>query len=314
MATLLIVAPVFALIAAGYAAVLFRFVSESAHKGISEFAFSIAIPALLFRTIVVSEFPDISPVRMWGAYYGALAIIWIAALAISALLRARREERQDGVVFAIGSVYGNIVMLGIPLVLSALGNEAAGPMALILSVNTPLLWLCGILQMELVSRKRTGSALSVIRPVLTDLARNPLMLAIGFGVVWRFTGLGLTPVVDRTIELLAQAGSPTALIALGINLFRFEVKGEKLSILVMCALKLLAMPAAAFVLAKLLDLPPLAAGVIVLFAAMPTGANAYIFAVQYQRLVNPVSGAVALGTLLAAVTLPVVVWVVAGSR
>ncbi|WP_244550269.1 hypothetical protein [Bradyrhizobium sp. cf659] len=44
---------------------------------------------------------------------------------------------------------------------------------------------------------------------------------------------------------------------------------------------------------------------VVLFAAMPTGANAYIFAVQYQRQVNPVSGAVALGTLLAAVTLPV---------
>lgn len=311
MATMLIVAPVFALIAAGYAAVLFRFVTESAHKGISEFAFSIAIPALLFRTIVVSEFPDVSPYRMWGAYYGALTTIWIAALALSALLRERREDREDGVVFAIGSVYGNIVMLGIPLTLSALGNEAAGPMALILSVNTPLLWLCGILQMELVSRKRTGSPLSVIWPVLTDLSRNPLMLAIGFGVVWRFTGLGLNPVVDRTIELLAQAGSPAALIALGINLFRFEVKGEKLGILVMCALKLMAMPAAAYLLAKLLGLPPNAAGVIVLFAAMPTGANAYIFAVQYQRLVNPVSGAVALGTLLAAVTLPVAVWVVA---
>ncbi|MDF0498109.1 MULTISPECIES: AEC family transporter [Bradyrhizobium] len=91
----------------------------------------------------------------------------------------------------------------------------------------------------------------------------------------------------------------------------FEVKGEKLSILVMCALKLAAMPAAAFGLAKLLDLPPVAAGVIVLLAVMPTRANAYIFAVQYQRLVNPVSGAVALGTLLAAATLPVVVWVVA---
>ena len=204
-----------------------------------------------------------------------------------------------------------VVMLGIPLVLSALGNEAAGPMALILSVNTPLLWLCGTLQMEFVSRKHTDSVLSIIWPVIADLARNPLMLAIGFGVVWRVTGLGLNPVVDRTIELLAQAGSPTALIALGINLFRFEVKGEKLSILAMCALKLAAMPAAAFVLARLLDLPPIAAGVVVLFAAMPTGANAYIFAAQYQRQVNPVSGAVALGTLLAAVTLPVVVWMVA---
>ncbi|MGY4463353.1 AEC family transporter [Bradyrhizobium sp. LB13.1] len=312
MATMLIVAPVFALIAAGYAAVLFRFVSETAHKGISEFAFSIAIPALLFRTIVVSEFSGVSPWRMWGAYYGALALTWIAALALSALLRKRREDREDGVVFAIGSVYGNIVMLGIPLTLSALGNEAAGPMALILSVNTPLLWLCGTLQMELVDRKQTASAASLIVPVLLDLSRTPIMLAIGLGLLWRLTGLGLHPVVDRTVELLAQAGSPAALIALGINLFRFEVKGEKLGILAMSALKLLAMPAAAFVFAKLLDLPPLAAGVVVLFAAMPTGANAYIFAVQYQRLVNPVSGAVALGTLLAAVTLPVVVWVVAG--
>src|SRR5690242_3932501 len=314
MATILIVAPVFALIAAGYAAVLFRFVSETAHKGISEFAFSIAIPALLFRTIVVSEFPDVSPYRMWGAYYGALAITWIAALAISALLRERREDREDGVVFAIGSVYGNIVMLGIPLVLSALGNEAAGPMSLILSVNTPLLWLCGILQMELVSRRRTGPVLSVIRPILTDLAKNPLMLGIGFGVAWRFTGLGLNPVVDKTIELLAQAGSPAALIALGITLFRFEVKGEMGSVAAISALKLLAMPAVAFALAKLLNLPPVVTGVVVLFAAMPTGANAYIFAVQYQRMVNPVSGAVALCTLLAAVTLPVVVMVVAGVR
>jgi len=310
MATVLIVAPVFALIAAGYASVLFRFVSEGAHKGISEFAFSIAIPALLFRTIVVSEFPDVSPWRMWGAYYGALAITWIVALVISALIRERRDSKEDGVVFAIGSVYGNIVMLGIPLVLSALGNEAAGPMSLILSVNTPLLWLCGILQMELVSRKRTGSVLSVIWPILADLAKNPLMLGIGFGVIWRFTGLGLNPVVDKTIELLAQAGSPAALIALGITLFRFEVKGEMGSVAAISVLKLLAMPAVAFALARLLNLPPIVTGVVVLFAAMPTGANAYIFAVQYQRMVNPVSGAVALCTLLAAVTLPVVVMVI----
>src|SRR3954453_4806051 len=225
MATVLIVAPVFSLIAAGYAAVLFRFVSETAHKGISEFAFSIAIPALLFRTIVVSEFSGVSPWRMWGAYYGALALTWTAALALSTLLRKRREDREDGVVFAIGSVYGNIVMLGIPLTLSALGSQAAGPMALILSVNTPLLWLCGTLQMAWTERKEPGSAASLLLPILVDLARNPIMLAIGLGVLWRFTGLGLHPVVDRTVELLAQAGSPTALIALGINLVRFEVKG-----------------------------------------------------------------------------------------
>jgi malonate transporter and related proteins len=304
MATVLIVAPVFALIAAGYLAVLFRFVSETANKGISEFAFSIAIPALLFRTIVVSEFPTVSAFSIWGAFYGALTLTWIAALLMSSVLR---QQREDGPVFAIGAVYGNIVMLGIPLTLSALGTQAAGPMALILSVNTPLLWLCGTLQMAWVDRKQSGSPASLVLPIILDLARNPIMLALGFGLLWRLTGLGLHPVVDRTVELLAQAGSPTALIALGINLLRFEVRGAKLGIVIMCALKLLAMPAVAWMLAHLLQLPPVVAGVVVLFAAMPTGANAYIFAVQYQRLVNPVSGAVALGTMLAAVSLPLIV-------
>ncbi|MDE2378451.1 AEC family transporter [Bradyrhizobium sp.] len=305
MTAVLIVAPVFALIAAGYAAVALRLVSESAHKGISEFAFGIAIPALLFRTVVVTDFPAVSAFAIWGAYYGAVALTWIASLIVSAM---RRQDRADGVVFAIGSVYGNIVMLGIPLTLSALGNQAAGPIALIVSVNTPLLWLLGTLQMAASERQPSGSAASRILPMLLDLVRNPIMLAIGLGFLWRLTGLGLHPVVDRTVELLAQAGPPTALIALGINLYRFEVKGHVLGVALMCALKLLAMPAFAWALAvHLLALPPAAAGVIILFAAMPTGANAYIFAVQYKRLENPVSGAVALGSVLAAASLPLIV-------
>ena len=62
MSAVLIVVPVFALIAAGYAAVALRFISPTAHKGISEFAFSIAIPALLFRIVVAR------PHRHWGRH------------------------------------------------------------------------------------------------------------------------------------------------------------------------------------------------------------------------------------------------------
>jgi predicted permease len=305
MTVILIVVPVFALIAAGYVAVALRLISETAHKGISEFAFSIAIPALLFRTVIVADFPAVSALQIWGAYYGAVALTWVAACLVWSMLG---QGRADGIVIGIGSVYGNIAMLGIPLTLSALGNQAAGPMALILAVNTPLLWLVGTLQMAWTERKLSKSITSLVLPILSDLGRNPILLAIGCGFLWRVTGLGLHPVIDRTVELLAQAGSPTALIALGINLFRFEIKGQTLGIAVMCPLKLLAMPAFAWVLAfHLLDLPPVAAGVVVLFAAMPAGANAYIFAAQYGRLVNAVSGTVAIGTILALATLPAIV-------
>jgi malonate transporter len=74
MQVFLIVAPVFALIAVGYAGSLTRLFSETAHKGISEFAFSIAMPALLFRTIAVTDVPTLEPLRLWGAYFGAGAI------------------------------------------------------------------------------------------------------------------------------------------------------------------------------------------------------------------------------------------------
>jgi len=199
-------------------------------------------------------------------------------------------------------------MLGLPLTLSALGSQAAGSMALILSVNTPLLWLVGTLQMAWAERKSSESAPLLMVRAVREIARNPIMLALGFGFLWRFTGLGLNPVADKTLELLAQAGSPTALIALGINLFGFRIKGQALAMALMCALKLVAMPAIAAVLAYyVLALPPISAAVVVLFAAMPTGANAYIFSAQYGRLTEAVSGAVALGTTLAAVTLPVVV-------
>ena len=44
------------------------------------------------------------------------------------------------------------------------------------------------------------------------------------------------------------------------------------------------------------------------------GANAFIFGIQYKRQENAVSGSVALGSILAAVTLPVLVTLLASPR
>jgi predicted permease len=55
-------------------------------------------------------------------------------------------------------------------------------------------------------------------------------------------------------------------------------------------------------------LPAVAAGVVVLFGAMPAGANAYIFAMRYQRVVNSTSGAIALGTALSVVSAVALIW------
>jgi malonate transporter and related proteins len=297
MQVFLIVAPVFVLIAIGYAASLSGLLSNAAHKGISEFAFSIAMPALLFRTIAVAEVPALEPLHLWGAYFGSVAITWLLATVLSAAVL--RRSQADAASIAMGSVYGNIVMIGIPLSLSAFGDAAAAPMALILSINTPLLWIAGTLHMEWAERKEGTSLARLLASIFVDLARNPLMIAIVAGSLWRLAGLGLHPVVDKVLFLLAQAGVPCALVALGASLVNFQIKGQAPTLATMCLLKLAVMPAIAWVLAFwVFRLPPVAAGVVVLFASMPAGANAYIFATRYERVVNSTSGAVALGTAL----------------
>jgi malonate transporter and related proteins len=55
-------------------------------------------------------------------------------------------------------------------------------------------------------------------------------------------------------------------------------------------------------------LPPLWLNVAVLFAAMPTGANAFLFAQRNDEAVPAVTGAVALGTGFAAITVSILLW------
>ena len=308
MDVLLVVAPVFALIAIGLVASLTGLLSEGGHKGISEFAFGIAIPALLFRTIATTEFPALSPVRVWGAYFGAVAITWVAASIATAVIL--RRPAGDGVIVSIGAVYGNIVLLGIPLALAAFGPAAAGPMALILGINTPVIWLVGALQIGWADRKPGRPIGALLLDLASDLARNPILLGILGGFLLRLSGLGLHPVADKVLSLVAQAGVPASLVALGAGLRHFRILGQLPTLTVMCALKLIGMPLAAWWLAfELIGLPPVAAAVVVLFAAMPTGVNVYIFASRYQRVVNSASGAIALGTLLSVLSCSVLLGV-----
>ena len=68
-------------------------------------------------------------------------------------------------------------------------------------------------------------------------------------------------------------------------------------------LKMVLMPVLVFILVRyVVSIPPLWGHVAVLFAAMPTGANAFLFSQRNHEAVAAVSGAIALGTALAAVS------------
>lgn len=306
---LTIVLPVFALIALGYAAGRLRWVSEGTPKGLNDFTFNLAVPALLMRTMAVAPLPAVSPWRLWLAYFGAALFIWcVSALNSRFVLR---RPAADGAPIAMSSAFGNVVMLGIPLALATLGPDAAGPIAVIVSLHTPMLWFIASLHFSLAEAGKNSEGTSIIGTLASDLLKNPIILAIIAGTLWRVSGIGVHPVADKILLLLAQASVPAALVALGLSLTKFEIKGQTPTLTSIVLMKLVLMPFVAWLIAyKLLLLPPIAAGVVVIFAAMPTGANAYLFAARHQRAVNSASGAVALGTTLSLITAIIAVYVV----
>ncbi len=305
MAVATIVFPVFALIVLGYAGVRFRYFSEALQKGLTEFAGTVAIPALLFRTVATSTTPSVSPLKIWFAYFGAVAVIWILATLMTRFVLQR--PIGDSASISMTSAYGNTVMLGIPLCVALYGEAAVPPMAAILAFTSPTYWTVATLHHQAAISERDQSLVRLLWSVTRDLARNPLIVAILCGTLVRITGLPLPTVLDRVLQLLGQAGVPSALVALGAGLVGFAIKGQGPTLATVLTLKLLVMPLVALGLIVAVGLPPAAAGVVLIFAATPSGANAYLFASKVDRAVNSASGAVALGTMLSLVTMSVVV-------
>lgn len=301
MSVLPIVLPIFALIAVGYLAARFGVLSETAQKGISEFAFNFAMPALLFRSLATAPALQPGSGNIAFAYFGGLGILW--ALATLLTRTALRRPMIDAPTIAMASCFGNIVMIGIPLVLAVVGPAGAAPMAVLLSMQSPLLWFTGILHQQTAEQRGDRSPLQIARDLGRELLRNPLLIAIASGALWRLSGASLPGPIDSSLALLGQAGIPCAQVALGASLTRFAIKGQVPTLSLILGLKLLVLPAVVYALAVwVLALPRTAAEVALIFASMPAGANAFMFAERTGRVVNSTSGAIALGTLLGAAT------------
>jgi malonate transporter len=302
------VLPVFGMIMLGYGFARFKLIDEMAGRGISQFVFNVAVPALLFKTVATMNSQDVAPWNLWFAFFGGLALTWLAASFVSRFLPVMNES--GGAASAMGASYGNLALLGTPLALAHFGQAVAVPLGLILSIHAPILWFAGTLHRELARHSGQVSALTLLKQLFFDLAKNAIILALIAGSLWQATGLGLNPIPDKMLSMLADASVPTALFALGLSLAGYSLSGSWTAMVLLITLKMIFMPLAVFGLSHyVFHMPSLWSKIAVLFAAMPSGANAFLFAQRYNEAVPAISGAVALGTALAAITATILLYI-----
>ncbi|MEX0922735.1 MAG: AEC family transporter [Rhodovibrionaceae bacterium] len=296
-----IVLPLFALVAAGYGSARLKLIGDAGLKGLTRFVLYLAIPALLFRTMAGGALHRHLDLDVLVAYY--LATFTLFALGYLLSRYGFRRSAREAPIFGLTTSFGNIIMMGTPVIYTAFGQEGMVSFLLIATFHSMLLLTLATLFLESAPGQGGGFA-DAGRKALGALLRNPVVLSILAGIAFGMTGWGLPRPVDRFAELLAGAAAPAALVALGGSLAAFRVAGELGQSLPLVAAKALLHPLLAWVLAsQVFALQPLPVAVIVIAAAMPTGATVFVMAREYDTAVPAASTTVLLSTGLSVLTL-----------
>lgn len=272
---------VFSLVALGYLCGWTGYLKAETGEGVAEFAVNVAMPLLLFRTMIGADFHGAAPWAFWAVYFSAVIITWTTGHLVTTRIFGR--DSQAGVVGGVSSAFSNLVLLGIPFILGVLGQPGFEVLSLLVSVHLPVMIMASIILFEIFGRT-DGEGLKPVEVLKTFVKRivvNPLIYGILGGLLWRASGIPLPALPARLVGALADIAGPIALFSMGLSLSRFGISGNVRPALVLSTVKLILMPAVTLALAWLFGLPPLTAKVAVAAAALPSGVNSYLIAAQF---------------------------------
>ena len=298
--------PVVLLIAAGFVAGRRGWIAIGSVKDLSNLIFLLLAPALLFRSM--------STVHVEQLRLGPVAAYFLAAGLIFGATLLWRGFNRTAAVLALASTYSNTVMIGIALVGLAYGPEGMVVLLTLISLHSLVLLTSATVILELaVAHERATASGEQRAPMMRTIGRalynaivHPVALPIIAGLVFAQTGLQMPDAIDRPIALLGQAFSPVALVMVGITLAFTPIGAHWRGALVQALVKNVVHPLLVAALGWLFGLRGLPLQVMVVAAALPIGANVFLFSQRYRTAEGLVTASVAVSTVLALVTLSIV--------
>ncbi|MBK0032613.1 AEC family transporter [Erwinia sp. S43] len=311
----MIVAPIFLVILVGYCYGRFKPDSGGADKLINDYVLYVALPALLFLAIARA---DIGELKQWGFILSTLFGIAVSYVIASLIAKAMKIGLPQSSILSMGACYGTTGYMGVPILISVYGQQAALPAAIATILHNIPAIMAVIISWDVFSKRSSGEQIPVLRSVwraaLTTI-KNPLTLSVLAGLLFVLLDIKVPAFIESFASFLGNAAGPTALFALGLGLARLNFKEHfnvtvGKTVLPMVMLKLFVQPAitfaAAFYVFGLREDQGLWLAAAVVMAAQPIGAGVYVFAKKYDYQQDVISLSIIVSLLLALATIPLV--------
>jgi predicted permease len=291
--------PIFAIILSGWLAGASGYLPRTLAGPLMQFAYFIAMPALVFLTVAREPLGSLMDWRFLAAFGGG-SLICFAAVLLAARIGLRARLGTCAMLGAIVSMT-NTGFVALPILRALQGKPgvlaAAVATVFVGAIMFPaLVVLLEIDQHASSSKKRAGA-------LAKQIGTNPVILATLLGLLWSVGGLSLPAPVVTYLGLLGEALTPCALFAIGLDLSISELRGHASRYALLTALKLVVMPMVVYGLCIAAGLNRAFTIAAVICAAVPTAKSAYVLASEYDVEKTLTGAAISMTTLVSIATL-----------
>jgi malonate transporter len=295
--------PVVLLVILGYVAGRLRWIRAESSKDLSNLVFLVLTPALMFRTMGKVDVKQLEALPLL-TYFAAVLLLF-------ALVLLWQGFNRRAAVLALATTFSNTVMIGIALVSLAYGEAGLVILLSLISLHALVLLTAGTVILELaVAREASAGgqgARAMLRTVLGAVRNaviHPVPLPIIAGLLYAQTGWAIPEVVDKPLQWLGNAFGPLALLLVGVTLAGTTAGPHLRGALGLTLVKNLLMPVLVAGLGLLMGLSGLALVVMVVTAALPMGANVFLFSQRYAVAEELVTASIIVSNAAALLTVP----------
>lgn len=244
---------------------------------LSAYVYYFALPALLLVNIAETQF-DSSTLRFMAAGITPVLIAFFFYLVISRLFSFSKNTTY---VLTLGTIFGSWGFFGIPFVMFAFPTREAEKLATLSLVSIAVVSVTISITLLEYYRLKETSVWSGLLVVLKKLSKNPLIISIVLGLLIALLRLKIPPLLLTPLHMLGSTTATVAIFLLGAFLYGRKytriTQALKLSIL-----KILFLPAIAFLTVGFFRLGEPHRSIIVLMHAMPLALSMIVLSERYD--------------------------------
>ncbi|XP_045555475.1 integral membrane protein GPR155 isoform X1 [Salmo salar] len=317
----------FGIILCGYIAGRTDIITSCQAKGLGNFVSKFALPALLFKNMVVLDFNNVIWSFLWSILIAKVSVFVLVCVLTLAVASPESRYSKAG-LYSIFATQSNDFALGYPIVDALYRNthpEYLQYIYLVAPVSLMLLNPIGFAFCEVQKWKdhpeRQQGKLQIIRVVLLQVLKNPIVFMVVVGIVSHFVlGQRIPAVMEEFVDGLANSFGGAALFYLGLSMVGQVGKLTRstgVALILLITAKLLVMPLICKDMVDLLDSTGYNSSSLnhsslsnyaFLYGVFPTAPSVAIYASQYNMELEVVTSGMVISTFLSAPIMYVSAW------